>query len=260
MALPDFLRIGRRDRRDAVGELQPRLEESDSAVIFDAVDGEGLRRQAEGGEDLGGKLALEGEVMHGHHRAGARAPAVLQISGGEARLPVVGVDDLRREARDEALAERGADFRERREAKSVVHEVAAVRSGIGAAVAVIEVRGVEHEKIERAGAADEHAGGAAEQILEFRDGLGLFQRRQHRAVAGAERAQRDLFGEQRAGQGAGDVGEAAGLDQRIDFGRDRKRDDRFHDESRSIIGWVTRQTPDVRAAEARGVEFAGPRR
>ena len=135
-ALPDFLRIGRRDRGDAVGELQPGLEEADAAVIFDAVDGEGLRRQAEGGEDFGRELALESEIMHGHHRAGARASAVMQISGGQARLPVVGVDDMRREARDEALAELGADFCERREAKGVVREIAAVRAGIGAAVAV----------------------------------------------------------------------------------------------------------------------------
>ena len=40
----DLRRVGRRDGRDAIGKLQPGLEEADAAVILDAVDREGPAR------------------------------------------------------------------------------------------------------------------------------------------------------------------------------------------------------------------------
>ena len=57
-----------------------------------------------------------------------------------------------------------------------------------------------------------------------------------------------------AGQGGRDIGEAAGLDERRDFGGDRQRLHTLHCDSRSIIGWVIRQTALIGASEALRVE------
>ncbi len=58
--------------------------------------------------------------------------------------------------------------------------------------------------------------------------LGLADLLQHRRVAGKQRTHGDPFARQRQRQRAGDIGEAAGLHQRIDFGRDGEN---FHGSS-----------------------------
>ena len=83
---------------------QAGLQKADAAEIFDAVDRQRFRGQAELGEDRGRKVALEGDVVDRDHRAGPRAVRVVQIGGRERRLPVVGVNDLRPEGGDRARA------------------------------------------------------------------------------------------------------------------------------------------------------------
>ena len=68
----------------------------------------------------------------------------------------------------------------------------------------------------------------------------------HGRIAGQERADLDAEWRERAGQGAGDIGEAAGLDQRKDFRRDRQDAQAAHAASavsRLIMGVVMRQMP-----------------
>ena len=59
----DLARIAWRDSCDAVGELQAGLQETDRAVIFDAVDIERARRQAQRLQQFLGELPLEGDVV-----------------------------------------------------------------------------------------------------------------------------------------------------------------------------------------------------
>jgi len=44
---PDLRGVGGRYRGDPVGELQPSLQESDAAIVFDTLDGERIRWKAE---------------------------------------------------------------------------------------------------------------------------------------------------------------------------------------------------------------------
>ena len=71
----------------------------------------------------------------------------------------------------------------------------------------------------------------------------VLERRQHRGIARQQRADRDALRRQRGRQRAGDVGEPAGLDQRIDLRGDGQDAERRHASRRSIIGWVIRQMP-----------------
>ena len=69
----DLLRIGRRHRGDAIGELQPGLQKADAAEIFEAVN---VERRARGRPiapvSVAVELALIGHVVDGHHGAGPR--------------------------------------------------------------------------------------------------------------------------------------------------------------------------------------------
>ena len=132
------------------------------------------------------------------------------------------VHDVGHEARHVAEADARGDPCQRTEAKRVVGPIAAVGPRIGIAGAIEKVRGVEDHEIEIAGARDEHARRAAEEIVERQNLLRLANRRLDRRIAGH---QRDHFGAelaQRARQRAGHVGETAGLHQRIDF-RDHRQ-------------------------------------
>ncbi len=104
----------------------------------------------------------------------------MQIGGRQSRLPVMRMHDLRLEGRNQPLSQGGADLGQGGEAERVVGEIAPVGSGIRAAVAVEQMGRVEHEQIERAGASGQHAGGAAEQVGEFRHRLRFGQSRRAR--------------------------------------------------------------------------------
>ena len=120
----DFRRVGRRHRRDAVGQLEPGLQIADRPVVLDAVDRVRVRRQAERGEQVARELALERQVVHGHHGARPRFAAIVQIGGRQAGLPVVRVHDIGDELRHCAMANGRGRARKRGEAKRVVRPIA----------------------------------------------------------------------------------------------------------------------------------------
>ena len=188
-------------------------------------------------------MALEGEVVDGEDRLRTRSAVVMEIDRRQRGLPIVGVNDVGRVAGDRAFGEVGADPRQRGETMGVVAPVAPVRAEIGIADAIEEMRRVEHEHVEAGGAAGEHPRRPAEQLGVGVDRLGGFELGQHRRIAGQQGADGDVLARQRRRQRAGDVGEAAGLDQRIDLGSDRKDGERGHFAILSSIGWVISVTP-----------------
>ena len=121
------------------------------------------------------------------------------------------------------------------------------------------MRRVEHQQIEPGAARGEQARRPAVQPREVVDGLGAAQRVDHRRVAGDQRVGVDAVARQRRGQRADDIREAAGLDQRIDLGRDRKDAQALHFGRRSIIGCVMRHTPrSVRRKRAASTSGSSP--
>ena len=70
------------------------------------------------------------------------------------------------------------------------------------------------------GAAGEHPRRPPEQLGVGGGRLGGFELGQDRRIAWQQGADGDILARQRRRQRAGDVAEAAGLDQRIDFGGD----------------------------------------
>ena len=92
--LHDLHGVGRRYGRDPVGELQPCFQEADRAIMLDAVPGERSGRQAKRHHQLRRKLALEGQIVHGHDRARRGLAAVVHIGRGKAGLPIVHVHHI----------------------------------------------------------------------------------------------------------------------------------------------------------------------
>ena len=181
----DFLRIRRRYGRDAIGQLEPGLQIADRAVIFDAVDRIRVPRQTERIQQVAAELALERQVVHGHHGARTRASRIVQIRGRQARLPVVRVHDIGNEFRDCAVADVRRGMRKRGEAKRVVAPHVAARVRVGTAVAHIQMRRVEHEPVAIAHVRREHARRPAMQIAERVDRRRIAHRRHHRRIARA---------------------------------------------------------------------------
>src|SRR4029079_5745909 len=100
----DFLGVAGANGGECARELDAAFEENNAAVGLDAVDGETLRRQAKLGEDRRRKLSLEREIVDGEDRTRSGTAGEAEISGGERRLPVVGMDDRWCERRHDAAA------------------------------------------------------------------------------------------------------------------------------------------------------------
>src|SRR3546814_10678779 len=120
--------------------VKARLEIVDAAVIFDAVDGKGMRRKAEPGEDIGAVLPLEGDVVDCHQARNGGAFSIAQIGGKQARLPVMDMHEIRPPAFPAAERYLGAGARKGCEATPVVGIVPARRVELGAARPVEEFR------------------------------------------------------------------------------------------------------------------------
>ena len=120
-----FARVGGGDGGDAVREGDARLQRADLAPVFEAVLREVGAGEPERGEAGGGGEALEGDVVDRQQRGRAGA-AGADVVGGEARLPVVGVDDIGRPPPCPLGGDAGRDPRERGEAFGVVGPVLAV--------------------------------------------------------------------------------------------------------------------------------------
>ena len=238
----DLLGIGRADGGDRARVGEAGLQVADAAVELDAVEARGLRRQLERGEDAGGEAALEGDVVDRHHRR-PRHAVEAQVGGREARLPVVRVHEIGQELRHHPHGDVGGGAAERAEAAPVVRVVGAARVAIGAAGTVVERRAVDDDELEPLDLGGEEPRGHAEQRRIVIDDAGVPELRHHRRIAGDERAHLDAAPRQRRRQRAGDVGQPAGLDQRIDLGGDREDPHQAHTPRQ-----CTRHPPAKRAA------------
>ena len=161
----DLARIGRRNGGDAVGKPEASFEVADTAEIFDPVDGEGLRGQAQLAEDRHRKVALEGHVVDRGDDARARPVGVVEIGGRERRLPVMRVNDLGPERIDRSEPDVRANPRKRREPLRIVGPVKPVGPEIRIAGPVVEMRRVDREQVEPGRVAGEDPRRSAEQIV-----------------------------------------------------------------------------------------------
>ena len=216
------------------------LHEADAAVILDAIDGESRLGQAESGKDRWREIALESEVVDGHHRLRRRLLGVVQKDRREAGMPIVCVDDVGGEGGDLAGADIGGGAPERGKTLPVVGPVVAVRAEIGIARPVEEVRRIHHDEAEAGRLAGDQPRLAPEEPGVAMHGLRLLERRHDRGIARHHDAHVDVVRLQRRGKRADDIGEAAGLDQRKNLGGDGEDGDHS---MLLIIIWVMRQTP-----------------
>ena len=219
----DLRGVGRRHRGDPVGEREAGLEVADRAVILDAVDRIGVRRQADPGEEVARVLALERQVVHRHDRAGPRRAAVMEQCGNEARLPVVRVDDVGRVTGDGAARDRrGA----RRRAPRSEARCRAIPSRRARRRCCRRARRDAARRARRDRGPRRARQEAAPDRRAARRTCARSRRPSSAASTGGypgiERARVDAFARERRRQRADDVGQAPGLDQRKDLRRDRE--------------------------------------
>ena len=128
-------------------------------MVLDSIDGEGLGRKPQDFEQVAREQALERHIADGADDRRAPAAAIMEIGRRKARLPVVHVQDVRLDARNQSASHHGCDLPEGGEALGVVGPVAPVHTRIRQTRAAIEMGRVDHEKIERpCGAARSRAG------------------------------------------------------------------------------------------------------
>ncbi len=86
--------------------------------------------------------------MNRHHRGRPLPIAIVHVRQGKRAVPVVGVDDVRHEGRDESKADIGGDARQRGKAQRVVRPIDPVSPDIRVAGTGEQMRRVENEKAE----------------------------------------------------------------------------------------------------------------
>ena len=204
----NFLCIGGADGRDLIGTLDCTLHEVGTAVVLHhmgvaGTDAAGIL------EDIQAVLALVGNVMDGEHRLDAAefiqmAVIQVQIDRSQRGLPVVAVDDIRLEIGVEQHFEDGTG----EEGKALAVIVEAVQAAAFEVILVVDkvvdnavALGLEQAAV-LAAPAHRHAeiGDIGQRILEFQIAV---QRHNDAGV--------DAIANQRLGQSARNVGQAAGL-------------------------------------------------
>ncbi len=208
----DFLGIGGAHRGDGIRRGEPTLEVAHIAVILEAVDGEGLLRQAERPEDGGRELALEGNVVHRHHAL--RPAEEARIDGAQRRLPVMAVHHIGAIAAVDAAGHVCGRLAQGREAPGIVRPVLAVLAEIGVARPVEEVWGVDGNDVEAMCRAAQQLRRPAEQVGISMEWRRLVERCHHRGVAGDDGRHLHALGGKCRWQCPRHVGKAAGLHQR----------------------------------------------
>ena len=249
LAALDLDRVGRRDGGEVVGERQAALQKADPAVVFDAIDGESVRRQAQRLQQVGRKLPLECDVVDGDD--GCRPATLLraceaEIDRSQRGLPIVRMYDVERIAARSATTNLGRRISEGAKALGVVAPIRAMRILIWTAGTSIEVRRVQDQQREPGRLGRDQCRRSAEQILPAVHDLGAGQPIHDLRITWQQGGDGDAERRQREGQRTGDIREAAGLDQREDFGRDRQDAQIAHAARRwrLLIIWVViRQMP-----------------
>ena len=145
----DLLRVRGAHRGHGIGKDDARLEEGESAVKLDPVEGERRRRDLQTGEERSVEISLEREVVDRHH-ARRRLRLLTQVQGSEARRPVVAVHRVRPPVERRARpAKQRRRAREDPEAQRVVVPVAPHEVLVGAAVALVELRAGDDDEVVR---------------------------------------------------------------------------------------------------------------
>jgi hypothetical protein len=130
-------------------------------MILDPAWGERMRRQPDPGQEVRGKLPLERDIVDGEDGRGPRA-GKKQQRRRQSRMPIVSVDDIRHETRDQPLTQSKRGVREGGETQAVVRPVETIRPAIGIARPVIKMRSIEHEQFETCRRAGNESRAAAE--------------------------------------------------------------------------------------------------
>ena len=213
-------RVGRADRRDAVRVDEAGLEEADLAEELEASGVEPAPGQPQRFRRLRREQALKGHVVD-RQQAGRRRPAAeLEVRGGQARLPVVEVHDVRLPAIDPADGDSRRGAAQGTVAQVVVGPVAAVGAEVGIAGPVEQPGRIQDHEIDACGPRADDTRPPAGQPPE-RAGFGVFGKcRLHGRIARHQDAHLDAQPRQGARQGAGHVGEAARLDEGHALGGD----------------------------------------
>ena len=226
----DFTGVGRADCAQVVGVVQARFHERYLAVEFKAVDRKGGGRQAEFAKHRGIENTLVGQVVNGvqaGHGGRCRAWPKLEASGRQSRMPIVAVHQLRGPVAIEPVGQVG-----RRPAEC---GKAAVVVGIWAASGVfVRVTGpikkgwrVQHVGTQRPGAsryaselAQTHGNHFAPGHLKFAHHARGLERLSDGRKTRQQGAHVATQSGQGLRQGAGDVCQTAGLEERKNFGTD----------------------------------------
>src|SRR5262249_18318985 len=133
--------------------------------------------------------------------------------------------------------------RERRETRRVVRPISPVRSEIGISRTREKMRRIEHEQVELAAASAQKPRLSAEELRPAENLLRPCKCRDDGGISRHQGARSYPFRFQRDRKRADDIGEAAGLDDRIDLRGDRQDANGYHAFNPSIIGCVMRQMP-----------------
>ena len=197
------------------------LQVADVTEILHLVDGIDLWRQTDLRQKRSRILPLEGEVMNGEDHGNSRTH-LAQIDGGKRRLPVMRMHKIRLPAGQGPGSDLGTRKRQHGKALPVVRVVHAMLIDIRAARALVECRRVEDEEAEAIDLEVTQRGLLTQEIVELHQRRMKARQGEDRWVAGDERMGFDAVGGQGLGKGTGHIGQAAGFDQRVNFGGDGK--------------------------------------
>ena len=226
----DFTGVRRANRAQMVGVVQAGFHERHLAVEFKAVDSKGGGLQAEFAKHRGIENTLVGQVVNGvqaGYGGRSRARPKLEASGRQSRMPIVAMRQLRGPVAIESVGQVGRRPAECGKAAVVVGIWTASGVFVGVTGPIKKGWRVQHVGTQRPGAsrhaielAQAHGNRFAPGRLKFAHHARGLERlpdgrktRQQGAHMATQRGQG-------LRQGAGNVGQTAGLEQRKNFGTD----------------------------------------
>ncbi|MEJ1968719.1 MAG: hypothetical protein WDN03_08855 [Rhizomicrobium sp.] len=193
------------------------LQKGNLAVELDSARIEMAPVDADLGQHVRREISLVGQVVDGEHRGRSRMLRLRQQERKQARVPVIGMDDIRLPIRN-AAGEPGGDMRQEGEATRVVGPVPAVTVLIQAAIAHIERRRVDQPYRDqgiRKLAGDQRGILHAQKRLQPRLDAWVLQPGKRAGISRHQNADIHALLHQRDRQRARHIGQPAGFRQRI---------------------------------------------
>ena len=141
LRLGDFTGIGWTDRRNMVGVVEASLQKRDLAVKLQAMNVIERPRQFNVVHMPRIEHPLVGQVMHRKDRL-SRVAARRQVGRRQARMPVVGVNNVRAPERIQAAGHLATDPSQQRKAQHVVGIGVLISIVVRAPWAIVEMRGI----------------------------------------------------------------------------------------------------------------------